>query len=78
MLKFLLFIFFIFFLIILMAGVFIRNIAQTLFGRNTKRSQNHEQHHRSEDRNTSSHHQDPQNKIFDKNEGEYVDYEEVK
>lgn len=56
----------------------LRSIGQLIFGKPSGQSQQYNRKTNSNNRNTDEQTQQSQKKVFDKNEGEYVKYEEVK
>ncbi|MDR0537766.1 MAG: DUF4834 family protein [Tannerellaceae bacterium] len=73
MFKFLFFLFFFFILLIFLLGFsFVRTILRFLFGTGSSNNSQRKQQQKTSKRPT------PHKKIFNKDEGEYVDYEEVK
>lgn len=81
MAGFFLFILAIFFIIFILGAAFVRNILQLLFRRPTNRGfYSNTNTRNSQNRNTNSSDSDANShkKVFSKDEGEYVDYEEVK
>lgn len=69
--KFLAFIFIIFIFIVLFGLIFIGNIIKTIFSFGHHSQQREKSQEQDEQ-------QPSQQKIFDENEGEYVDFEEIK
>lgn len=75
--SFLLFILITFLLIIGLGALFIFRFLR-LFTKGAKASASFGSTHRSQQNETSSESQQSQEKVFSKDEGEYVDYEEIK
>lgn len=85
MIKFILIIFLFFLLLVFLLGFSLfRSLTRFLFGSSNKststqhRSSRTSQQHRQQQRSADPPRPQPKKKIIDKNEGEYVDYEEVK
>ncbi len=84
--KLVLFVFLFFILLVLLLGVsLIRSAKNIFFGGGSKHTGNREQTSRSEDKSASGHSETRRSygfrkrkKIIGKDEGEYVDYEEIK
>ncbi|MDR2763553.1 MAG: DUF4834 family protein [Tannerella sp.] len=79
MFKFLVFLFFFFILLVSLLGFSaLRTFKAILFGNPKKRTQTHSSASAGRQRTRDSHAQPSHKKIIPKEEGEYIDYEEVR